>query len=545
VNRPSLNLGDLVEDWTLVGAERDLVAGKHRDTQVGFALMLKFYGRFGRFPRGRAELHPDAVGFVAKQLGVNAGSLAFYEWSGRTIKRHRAEIRAHLGFRECTVADAEELTGWLAGDYAQKERRYELVRDALLAECRARSIEPPTPDRVERIVRSGLHQAEKLLAARIAGRLPADVAARLLALVKVPDEVEHVLEVLESVRLFSERADLHYFYPSLELYRANASKQWITHLHQLQVVLFHRGQVATQPRKRMPSWKPPMAMPPRMLAVAQKWLAARRLIDAPSTVDKLELAVRVFGDWLGDNHPEIVTFADVTREHVLAWIKHITETPAASTGRPLGVVSRIQRISGLSQFLRDTAAWQYDDVPGYTLIGPGDAPKSTQRVPRFIPDHELDLLMPVINEIACPFQRAALLVARWSGARRDEIRRLPIDCLDRYPDGTPRLRLPGRKTYKERTVLLHEEAAEALQRVIDLRKDAPERPFSDERTGEQIRYLFMRHGKLLSSYYLFKTSIDEACKAVGLTRPGGKKDGSGVHGTISAHRFRHTVGTAR
>lgn len=118
MNRSSLNLGDLVEHWTLVGAERDLVVGKHRDTQVGFALMLKFYGRFGRFPRGRAELHPDAVEFVAKQLGADSGSLGFYEWSGRTIKRHRAEIRAHLGFRECTVADAKELTGWLAGDYA-------------------------------------------------------------------------------------------------------------------------------------------------------------------------------------------------------------------------------------------------------------------------------------------------------------------------------------------------------------------------------------------------------------------------------------------
>jgi integrase len=354
---------------------------------------------------------------------------------------------------------------------------------------------------------------------------------------------EHILGALEAVRLFSERDDLHYFYPSVELYRANASKQWITHLHQLQVVLFHRGQVATQPRKHMPSWKPPMAMPPKMLAAAQKWLAARKSTDAPATVDKLELAVRVFGDWLGDNHPEITTFADVTRDHVLAWIQHVTETPTASTGKPLGVTSRIQRISGLSQFFRDTAAWQYDDVPGYTLIGPGDAPKSTQRVPRFIPDHELDRLMPVINEITCPFQRAALLVARWSGARRDEIRRLPVDCLDRYPDGTPRLRLPGRKTYKERTVPLHEEAAAALQKITDLRKDAPERPFTDERTGGQIRYLFMRHGKLLSTYYLFETSIDGACKAAGLTRSGGKKGGPGVRGTVSAHRFRHTVGT--
>ncbi|WP_405097542.1 DUF4158 domain-containing protein [Micromonospora sp. NBC_01412] len=182
-----MNLGDLVEHWTLVGAEQDLVAAKHRDTQLGFALLLKFYGRFGRFPRGRAEPHDDVVEFVARQLGVDVGSLGFYEWAGRTIKRHRAEVRAHLGFRECMVADAEKLTDWLAGDYAQKERRFELAKDAVLAELRARSIEPPTPDRVDKIVRSGLHQAEKILTEQIAGRLSSDVRARLLSLVAVAD----------------------------------------------------------------------------------------------------------------------------------------------------------------------------------------------------------------------------------------------------------------------------------------------------------------------------------------------------------------------
>jgi hypothetical protein len=33
-----LNLGDLVEHWTVVGAEQDLVAAKHSDTRLGFAL---------------------------------------------------------------------------------------------------------------------------------------------------------------------------------------------------------------------------------------------------------------------------------------------------------------------------------------------------------------------------------------------------------------------------------------------------------------------------------------------------------------------------
>lgn len=191
---------------------------------------------------------------------------------------------------------------------------------------------------------------------------------------------------------------------------------------------------------------------------------------------------------------------------------------------------------------RDTAAWEYDDVPGYAPIGPRDAPKLPQRIPRFIPDHELDLVMPIINEISCPFQRAALLVARWSGARRDEIRHLTLDCLDRYPDGTPRLRLPGRKTYKERVVPLHQDAGDALQHLIDLRKDAPERPFTDQRTGEAVRYLFMRHGKLLSLFYLFDTPIQQVCAATGLIVPGGRGARAGAPSppTDSATRSGHS-----
>jgi integrase len=357
----------------------------------------------------------------------------------------------------------------------------------------------------------------------------------VLAVTAITDE--HIAEALEAIRRFADHQDLERFYPSAQRYRDGAAKNWITHLHQLQVVLFHRGQVTTQPRKLMPSWKRPLALPPRMHALAARWLAARRLTDRPATVEKLELALRRFGDWLGEQHPEITSFADVTRDHCLAWLQHIAKEPTERTGKALGVISRIQRTSGLALFFRDTAAWQWDDAPGRRLIGPGDAPKSPVKVPRFIPEAELDRLMPVIEAIACPFQRTALLVARWSGARRDEIRRLPIDCLDRYPDGTARLRLPARKTYRERVVPLHEAAAIALQEVIALRAGGRERPFTDELTGQPVRYLFMQHGKLLSTYYLFETPIQDACRRVGLVRPATGR------GTVTAHRFRHTVGT--
>ncbi len=108
MNRPSLNLGDLVEHWTLVGAEQDLVASKHRDTQVGFALMLKSYGRFGRFPRGRAELHPDTVEFVAKQLGWMLACSAVH---------HEAAppVRVPLQGSQCGVGNGR-MIAWTAHD---------------------------------------------------------------------------------------------------------------------------------------------------------------------------------------------------------------------------------------------------------------------------------------------------------------------------------------------------------------------------------------------------------------------------------------------
>jgi len=346
----------------------------------------------------------------------------------------------------------------------------------------------------------------------------------------------HIAEAPAAIRSFGERPDLACFYGTPADYRLGQAKSWVTHLHQLQVVLFHRGQVAAQPRKLMPTYAAPDKLPVRMQAVLTRWLATRRLTDRPATVYKLGLAVRRFGVWLGEQDPTIESFADVTRDHCLAFLQVLAEQPSPMTGRPLCTLSRIGRTSGLALFFRDTAAWGWDDVPGRPLLGPRDAPKHPARVPRFIPEGELAQLMAAIAQLECPFQRAALLVARWSGARRGEIQRLALDCLDAYPDGTARLRIPAGKTYRERIVPLHEEAAAALQAVIDLRSGGSERAFVDAITGAPTRYLFMQHGKLLSTYYLFETPIQQTCTLAGLVDSCGR-------GTITAHRFRHTVGT--
>ncbi len=183
MERVPLNLDELVEHWTLVGAERDLVAGKRGATRLGFALIFKFYAGYGRFPAGRSELPDEVVAFVAKQVKVPASELGFYEWSGSTIEYHRNQVREHFGFRVCSVADADKLTDWLAGHVAHAERSPDRVREELARRCREERIELPAPGRITRMVRSALHNAEETWFETIAARCGPVASARLLALI--------------------------------------------------------------------------------------------------------------------------------------------------------------------------------------------------------------------------------------------------------------------------------------------------------------------------------------------------------------------------
>lgn len=55
------------------------MSAKHLDTRLAFALLLKFYGRYGRFPRSRGELHPDVVDFMARAVKADPASVAAYD----------------------------------------------------------------------------------------------------------------------------------------------------------------------------------------------------------------------------------------------------------------------------------------------------------------------------------------------------------------------------------------------------------------------------------------------------------------------------------
>lgn len=184
-----MELDELIEHWTLLPGDLELLASKRGSARLGFALLLKHFTLHARFPRGRSEFVDEVVGFVGRQVGISQSELGFYDWSGRTIKAHRTQIRAHFGFRECSVSGAEVLTEWLVDNVTQLERGPEQVRAELLARARDQRIEPPSGGRIERIVRASLERGEKRLMGRVCADLSEATRARLNALVfGVPDE---------------------------------------------------------------------------------------------------------------------------------------------------------------------------------------------------------------------------------------------------------------------------------------------------------------------------------------------------------------------
>ena len=141
--------------WTLTPEDHVMVISKHRGTRLGFAILLVFFRDRGRFRRHECEVARQSIAALGQQLDVQTPMEGGALLSDRTAERFRAEIRAYFGFREATVADADAL---LAGvrDHAAPNAAgdLDLLIENLEERCLELAIEPPTAERMERIVRT-------------------------------------------------------------------------------------------------------------------------------------------------------------------------------------------------------------------------------------------------------------------------------------------------------------------------------------------------------------------------------------------------------
>ncbi len=173
-----------LERWTLTPSDLALILTKHHANRLSFAVLLAFFRDQGRFPQTASEVDDLLVEEIAQQLAIAIPADFTLSLSGRTAERRRAEIRALIGFREATVADAELLEGWLRDQVAAVGAVPDQLVALLGTRCRELSIEPPADDRIDRIVRAAIHAHDERFCADILGRLVPATRGRLEALLR-------------------------------------------------------------------------------------------------------------------------------------------------------------------------------------------------------------------------------------------------------------------------------------------------------------------------------------------------------------------------
>lgn len=162
---------ELIEHWTLLPTELALLTKKTDTNRLAVALFLKYFQYEGSFPTSKAEIPGDAIRYVAELLKISPERFNHYDWQGRTIKAHRALIRDFLGIVEVTVKDALDLTAWLETQVLVYDLKPESLNIAAKERLRSLKIEPPTPERLERIVRSAIRRFENTFFQQQSGKI--------------------------------------------------------------------------------------------------------------------------------------------------------------------------------------------------------------------------------------------------------------------------------------------------------------------------------------------------------------------------------------
>lgn len=77
---------ELFEHWMLSTWDLADLGNKTGATRLGFAVLLKFFQREGRFPAFKNEVPGMVLTFVATQVGVPPEAYLQYDWQGRSIE---------------------------------------------------------------------------------------------------------------------------------------------------------------------------------------------------------------------------------------------------------------------------------------------------------------------------------------------------------------------------------------------------------------------------------------------------------------------------
>ena len=270
--------------------------------------------------------------------------------------------------------------------------------------------------------------------------------------------------------------------------------------------------------------------------IGQPWLrnavktwARARLVGGMSfgAIRRDATAMSTFAAWLFDAHPQANDASVITRVTIEEYLAHLAANgPVANT--------RLGYLTSLRGFLEMARRRGWLCLPADAALYGDDLPHRPAGLPRFVPEDVMAQLESdtALGALEDPSTRHLVIVIIETGLRAGDACRLRLDCLVADSVGSPCLRFINTKVAAEQLIPLTARAAEAIRAQQDeVARRWPASPWLFPAP------LANPDGARPFTYGSLRQRLRRWQDEIGL------HDGSGRRIHVSAHQFRHTLGT--
>ncbi|MGI8684625.1 MAG: tyrosine-type recombinase/integrase [Acidimicrobiales bacterium] len=270
-------------------------------------------------------------------------------------------------------------------------------------------------------------------------------------------------------------------------------------------------------------------IPQPWLRTAVKTWARARLVGGMSfgSIRRDTTAMSWFAGWLADAHPGATGASVITRTTLEGYLAHLAaHGPAPNT--------RLGYLTGLRGFLETARRRRWLDLPADAVLYHDDLPRRPAGLPRFVPEDQMAQLESeaALARLPDATTRHLVIVVIETGLRAGDACRLGRDCLVPDSVGWPCLRFTNAKVCAEQLIPITARAADAIRsQQAEVARCWPASPwlFPAPRANPD--------GARPFTYNALRQRMGRWQEVIDL------RDGAGRPARVSAHRFRHTLGT--
>jgi site-specific recombinase XerD len=265
----------------------------------------------------------------------------------------------------------------------------------------------------------------------------------------------------------------------------------------------------------MAQWPELGAAIPQVTEPMRRYLTQIDTVLRPGSVKNTDQALRSFGTFLVEHHPEVTRLNDIARSHIEGYKPWLAarpgRTPRASTA------TLAHRLGTLRMFFVRIDEWGWDEAPPKVPMFPGDLPRQDQPLPKALDDAAAAKLLRAARNDERLLVRVTVEVLLRTGLRVSEFTALPADAVVMFGE-VPWLHVPVGKLRDDRYLPLHPDLVELIDR------------YRTEYVPTDHRLLLPRETGRAADRHSVTRILNNAATAAGL-------------GHIHPHQLRHTLAT--